>query len=68
MYLFSDGFCDQFGGIQGKKFTTKRFRNLLLEVQDMPVDSAEKKLREVFKAWKGMNEQVDDVLLIGIRI
>ncbi|MFI5149233.1 MAG: SpoIIE family protein phosphatase [Bacteroidia bacterium] len=68
IYLFSDGFCDQFGGDQGKKFTSKRLRNLLLEVQALTMPEAETKLRKVFTAWKGRNEQVDDVLLIGVRV
>ncbi|HEV7231723.1 MAG TPA: SpoIIE family protein phosphatase, partial [Bacteroidia bacterium] len=68
VYLFSDGYCDQFGGQAGKKFTTKRFRDLLGEIKNEPMRTQEQILREQFISWKQNNEQVDDVLIIGIRI
>jgi serine phosphatase RsbU (regulator of sigma subunit) len=68
VYLFSDGYCDQFGGQSGKKFTTKRFRDLLNEIKHEPMESQERVLREKFISWKQDNEQVDDVLIIGIRV
>ncbi len=68
IYLFTDGFCDQFGGKEGKKFTTKRFRSVLEEIHKNSLQIQEEKLKSVFADWKGSSEQVDDVLVIGIRI
>jgi serine phosphatase RsbU (regulator of sigma subunit) len=68
IYLFSDGFCDQFGGQSGKKFTTKRFRALLEQIKDQIMADQEKSLNRTFLEWKRENEQVDDVLVVGIRI
>jgi serine phosphatase RsbU (regulator of sigma subunit) len=68
LYIFSDGYCDQFGGESGKKFTTKRFRDLLLQIRTKSMAEQERDLKEHFVSWKRKNEQVDDVLVIGIRI
>jgi serine phosphatase RsbU (regulator of sigma subunit) len=68
LYIFTDGFCDQFGGPDGKKFTTKRLRELLQSLKDKPLETIEQQLKQAFGSWKTANEQVDDVLLIGIRI
>ena len=68
LYIFTDGFCDQFGGDAGKKFTTKRFRELLLGLQPSAMEEQGKILRATFKNWKSLTEQIDDVLVIGIRI
>ncbi|MCB9448578.1 MAG: SpoIIE family protein phosphatase [Flavobacteriales bacterium] len=67
IYLFSDGYVDQFGGELGKKFMTKRFRQLLLHLDKLPMPEQAKLLREKFEEWRGKEEQVDDVLVIGIR-
>lgn len=67
-YIFTDGFADQFGGERGKKFMVRKFHNLLVEISHLPVNEQERRLDEVFEAWKGDHEQVDDVLVIGIRI
>lgn len=67
IYLFSDGFVDQFGGTNDKKFTTKRLRQLLLEVHELPITEQKNRITEVFENWKGKNEQTDDVLMIAIR-
>ncbi|MGE5420513.1 MAG: SpoIIE family protein phosphatase [Chloroflexota bacterium] len=67
-YLFSDGFEDQFGGPENKKFMSKRFEELLKEVSPLPVNDQKKVLIERLSAWMGTNEQVDDILVIGIKI
>ncbi len=67
VYIFSDGFADQFGGANGKKMLSKRLREELISLKDLPMREQEKRLNEYFDTWKGSYEQVDDVLLIGIR-
>lgn len=67
-YLFSDGFTDQFGGPHGRKFMAKNFRDLLYEIYEMPMDEQKKILELVMNEWMGVNEQTDDVLIIGFRI
>jgi serine phosphatase RsbU (regulator of sigma subunit) len=67
-YLFSDGYADQFGGNQGKKLMTKQFKELILHVQGSGMNGQEKLLNEFFENWKGVYEQVDDVLVVGVRV
>jgi serine phosphatase RsbU (regulator of sigma subunit) len=67
IYLCSDGFVDQFGGPNDKKFTTKRLRELLLGIYQLPVSEQKNRITEAFENWKGKNEQTDDMLVIGIR-
>lgn len=68
-YLFSDGFPDQFGGPYGRKFMKKRFRDLLRKIHKLPMSKQRKELEKNFNAWKneGKKEQVDDVLVIGMK-
>jgi len=68
IYLFSDGYVDQFGGEKGKKFKATKFRKLLLSVQNKPMEEQRVIIDETFEAWKGNLEQVDDVCVIGVRI
>jgi serine phosphatase RsbU (regulator of sigma subunit) len=68
LYLFSDGYADQFGGLDGKKFMYKRFEELLLEVHSLPANDQKETLYKRLLKWKGLNEQVDDILVIGIKI
>ncbi len=68
VYIFSDGFADQFGGQLGKKFMTKRFKDELLSIQPLPMTVQHQHLKNVFESWKGNREQVDDILVIGIKI
>jgi serine phosphatase RsbU (regulator of sigma subunit) len=68
LFLFSDGFADQFGGPAGKKFKYKTLEKLLLENAGKPLQDQERALLNAFDDWKGHTEQVDDVLIIGIRI
>tara|TARA_Y100000589_G_scaffold277537_1_gene272581 strand:+ start:22711 stop:25935 length:3225 start_codon:yes stop_codon:yes gene_type:complete len=67
VYMFSDGFPDQFGGPKNKKFMVKNFRKLLLSVYQLPVEKQKEQILNTFKEWKGDNEQVDDILVIGIK-
>ena len=66
-YLFSDGYVDQFGGTENKKFMYRRFRYLLLTIHRFPVDDQKAILEENIKTWMGTNEQVDDIMVIGFK-
>jgi ligand-binding sensor domain-containing protein/serine phosphatase RsbU (regulator of sigma subunit) len=68
VYLYTDGFGDQFGGPQGKKYKENTLRKLLSEIALLPVKEQQEKLDAAFRDWKGELEQIDDVLLIGIKI
>jgi serine phosphatase RsbU (regulator of sigma subunit) len=68
IYIFSDGFADQFGGEKGKKMMSKNFRELLLSIQSFSMREQENHLKDHFEKWKRNYEQVDDVLVIGIRV
>jgi serine phosphatase RsbU (regulator of sigma subunit)/HAMP domain-containing protein len=67
VYIFSDGYADQFGGPRGKKFLYRRFRELLVEIHGMPMERQKIMLLEALNQWKGAHEQVDDILVIGMR-
>lgn len=67
-YLFSDGYTDQFGGENVKKFNRNRFRNLLLSLEEMPLNKQKKELQLSFNNWKGNQDQVDDMCVIGLKI
>jgi serine phosphatase RsbU (regulator of sigma subunit) len=68
LYLFTDGYADQFGGPKGKKFKYKQLQELLLANADRPMEEQKRKLEGALDGWKGNLEQVDDILVIGIRI
>lgn len=68
IYIFSDGYVDQFGGPDEKKFKFRRFRHLLLNNYKKPVDEQKNVLKRVINSWRGQSEQVDDILVMGIRI
>jgi serine phosphatase RsbU (regulator of sigma subunit) len=68
IYTFTDGYPDQFGGPSGKKLKHKHLKQLLSEASVLPVSKQKELFDQQFEAWKGSLEQVDDVLLIGIRI
>jgi serine phosphatase RsbU (regulator of sigma subunit) len=68
IYLFSDGFADQFGGEKGKKFKYENFRNILSSISNKNETEQQLILADTFENWKGNLEQVDDVCVIGIRI
>lgn len=68
VYLFTDGFPDQFGGPDGKKFKYRPFKDMLLEVHDRPMDEQFKILSLVLDEWKGELDQIDDILVMGLRL
>lgn len=68
IYLFSDGYYDQFGGNDNRKFLTKKFKSLILENSSLPMSMQKINLEENFINWKHGNSQVDDVLVVGIKI
>jgi serine phosphatase RsbU (regulator of sigma subunit) len=73
IYIFSDGYVDQFGGEKGRKFMYEPFRNLLTEAASLPVEQQLKLIENNMERWRGgsgknqMHEQVDDMLIIGVR-
>jgi serine phosphatase RsbU (regulator of sigma subunit) len=68
LYMFSDGFYDQFGGEAKRKFMKKNFRELLEEISELPLSQQKQVLSEKFDEWKADNDQSDDVLVAGIKI
>lgn len=68
IYLFTDGFADQFGGTKGKKLKYKNFQELLLKLNELKMDNQKEELLNYFNDWKGNLDQIDDVLVIGIRV
>jgi serine phosphatase RsbU (regulator of sigma subunit)/tetratricopeptide (TPR) repeat protein len=66
-YIFSDGYVDQFGGVNGKKFKAKAFRDLLLSIQSETMEKQRELINEAFENWRGDLEQVDDVCVIGVK-
>jgi serine phosphatase RsbU (regulator of sigma subunit) len=68
IYIFSDGYADQFGGPNGKKFMVKKFDELIAKVCNYPMEEQKSILERTIEDWKGPLEQVDDILVIGVRI
>ncbi len=68
IYIFSDGYADQFGGPNGKKFMAGNFRDLLIEASKHPVDKQKEILNKTIEEWRGPLDQVDDILVIGVRV
>ncbi|MGE0568512.1 MAG: PP2C family protein-serine/threonine phosphatase, partial [Bacteroidia bacterium] len=68
LYLFTDGFADQFGGPKGKKFKYRQFSDLLFSNKNLPMKEQCKLLEKAFLDWKGSMEQVDDVCVIGLKL
>ncbi len=68
VYLFSDGYVDQFGGERGKKFKKANLLILLLEIYSLPLESQKKRLLNVYETWKGAEQQVDDICVMGVKI
>lgn len=66
-YTFSDGYVDQFGGPKQKKFMSKNFKRVLLELQDLDMITQGKRLDEIFEEYRADVEQIDDVVVIGVR-
>ncbi len=67
IYLFTDGYADQFGGMEGKKFKFRRFRRLLLDISNKPFAEQKEILESTINKWRDKNEQVDDILIIGFK-
>lgn len=67
-YMFSDGFIDQFGGEYNRKFLSKNFKKLLQEIQGFNMETQKDLITQTFEMWKGKEFQVDDILIMGIRI
>lgn len=68
IYLFSDGYADQFGGPSGKKFMYKSFQDLLDRIHASPMTQQKEILENTFEEWRGVRPQIDDVMVIGLRI
>lgn len=68
IYIYSDGFADQFGGKRNKKYMTKRFRAFLLSISHLSINEQSKRLQQELDLWKGDADQVDDILVIGIKV
>lgn len=67
-YLFSDGYADQFGGPDRKKLMTKKFKEILLSIQNLSMKKQQEYLDDFIEKWRGNNEQIDDILVIGVKI
>lgn len=67
VYVFTDGYADQFGGPKGKKFKYSQLKEILLANAHLPMQEQRAKLNEVIEKWKGNLEQIDDILIIGIK-
>jgi phosphoserine phosphatase RsbU/P len=67
-YLSSDGYADQFGGDNGKKFMVRRFHDLLMEIHLKDMDTQRELLNAAFEGWRKDHEQIDDVLVVGVAL
>ncbi|MCC5923590.1 MAG: serine/threonine-protein phosphatase [Crocinitomicaceae bacterium] len=68
VYLFSDGFADQFGGERGKKFKIGALKKLVLSIAHLPMNEQKRALERAFQEWKGELEQIDDVCFMGVKL
>jgi len=68
LYMFTDGYADQFGGPRGKKFKIEPFHDLILQISKLDIKEQEKRLDEKLREWMGDADQVDDILVMGIRV
>ena len=68
LYLFSDGYADQFGGERGKKFKSANFKKLLLSIAQKPLNEQNEIINDAIESWKGEIEQIDDICVVGVRI
>ena len=68
VYIFSDGYADQFGGPRGKKFMQNQFRNLLFDIHRKPMPEQKRILDSTIEHWRGNEDQVDDILVMGFRM
>lgn len=68
IYSYSDGYIDQFGGERNKKFGTKQFKEFILSISSYSLEEQESKLSATFDQWRGKNERLDDVIVMGVRV
>jgi serine phosphatase RsbU (regulator of sigma subunit) len=68
IYTCSDGYADQFGGPKGKKFMLKQLKKLFIEISSLPMDEQNKRLKVRLEEWMGDDQQLDDILILGVRI
>jgi serine phosphatase RsbU (regulator of sigma subunit) len=68
MYMLSDGYADQFGGPNHKKYKYEALKAFLLKIHKLPLQEQKQKLAREFNEWKGINDQIDDVVIIGLKI
>ena len=68
IYIFTDGYVDQFGGEHDKKFKSRPFKKLLFEIQELDMSRQEETLLKMHEDWMGEKEQIDDILIIGVKI
>ena len=68
IYIFSDGFADQFGGPKGSKYMKYNLKNLLMEIHRKPMAEQRDILKSEFERWKGEDNQIDDVTILGVKI
>lgn len=68
IYIFSDGYVDQFGGEKSKKFKSKAFKELLISIQHLSMEEQRLFIDETFEKWRGDIDQIDDVCVIGVRV
>jgi hypothetical protein len=66
--MFSDGYLDQFGGPRGKKFMSRNFKRLILDLQSVPLKDQGAALEKVLLEWMGDISQIDDILVMGLRL
>ncbi len=67
-YIYSDGYQDQFGGIKGKKFMKTRFRNLLAKIAEQPLFTQQQILENTLDDWMQDHDQIDDILVMGVKV
>lgn len=67
-YMYSDGFADQFGGDNGRKYMSKRFKQLLIDIHQKPMDEQKEILHQEHLNWRGNSEQIDDIVVFGVRV
>jgi hypothetical protein len=68
LYICSDGFQDQFGGQDDRKFMTSKMRKLFVEISSLPVIEQKQRLEHEFYQWKGNKKQTDDIAIIGLNL
>ena len=68
IYLFSDGYSDQFGGAKNKKFKYSKLKELILSGRKLSMDEQKNQIQEAFDIWKGDQEQLDDICVFGLRL